>query len=178
MYGSDSGKSAKAKTLPKTSKKKVFFIRLSETVGAVLPWLYMLFVRSWHLQWGAIREERLETLPGDELIAESNYAVTTLEKNRAMVLHSCRNPITGKPVDSKSAKPGPYVDFSWAFVLRSLDSETSRLIIRMRRDYQPRWFTSIFAYPVFEPADSIMQIGILKGIKQRAENMQVLENAN
>ena len=49
-------------------------------LGALLPWVYAFFIRSWHLRWGAIEEELSKPLPGDELVPdpgiESTRAIT------------------------------------------------------------------------------------------------------
>ena len=49
-------------------------------LGTVLPWVYALLVRPWHLRWGAKDEEVSKPLPGDELVPnpaiESTRAIT------------------------------------------------------------------------------------------------------
>ncbi len=49
-------------------------------LGALLPWAYAFFIRSWHLRWGATDEEFSKPLPGDELVPdpgiESTRAIT------------------------------------------------------------------------------------------------------
>jgi hypothetical protein len=48
--------------------------------GALLPWAYAFFIRSWHLRWGATDEDFSTPLPGDELVPdpgiESTRAIT------------------------------------------------------------------------------------------------------
>src|SRR5215211_5607087 len=49
-------------------------------VGTLLPWVYLLIVRPWHMNWGATDEEVRKRLPGDELVPhpalESTRAIT------------------------------------------------------------------------------------------------------
>jgi hypothetical protein len=53
------------------------------TVGALAPWLYLLFVRPWHMRWGARDEEVRKWLPGDELVPHP-----TLESTRAVTVRA------------------------------------------------------------------------------------------
>jgi hypothetical protein len=64
----------------------------------------------------------------------------------------------------------PNTQFSWAFVLRQIDSDTTRLILRTRATYPVRWWTTPVAYLALGPADFVMaHVMLLRGIKQRAE---------
>lgn len=51
------------------------------TAGALLPWVYLLIVRPWHLSWGATGEDVRKRLPGDELVPHP-----TLESTRAVTI--------------------------------------------------------------------------------------------
>jgi len=61
----------------------------------------------------------------------------------------------------------------WAFILRPIDEQTTRLIVRGRGDYNPdlkNAFLNFLAWRVvFEPAHFIMERKMMLGIKQRAE---------
>lgn len=64
----------------------------------------------------------------------------------------------------------PNTSFSWVFVLRAIDEQTTRLILRTRASYPARWWTAPLAYLALGPADFIMaHVMLLRGIKQRAE---------
>jgi hypothetical protein len=52
-------------------------------VGALLPWVYLLIVRPWHLSWGATGEDVRKSLPGDELVPHP-----TLESTRAATIRA------------------------------------------------------------------------------------------
>jgi hypothetical protein len=49
--------------------------------GALLPWVYLLIVRPWHLRWGATGEDVRKRFPGDELVLHP-----TLESTRAVTI--------------------------------------------------------------------------------------------
>ena len=55
-------------------------LRPMMTVGALAPWVYLLVIRPWQMNWGATDEEVRVRLPGDELVPhpalESTRAVT------------------------------------------------------------------------------------------------------
>jgi hypothetical protein len=44
-------------------------LRRAASVGALLPWTYLLIGRPWHLRWGPTDEETRKSLPGDELVS-------------------------------------------------------------------------------------------------------------
>jgi hypothetical protein len=50
------------------------------TLGAVAAGVYLLFIRPWHLRWGATNEEVHHSMPGDDLVTrvltESTRAIT------------------------------------------------------------------------------------------------------
>jgi hypothetical protein len=52
-------------------------------VGALLPWVYLLIVRPWHMNWGATDEDVRKSLPGDEFVPHP-----TLESTRAVTIRS------------------------------------------------------------------------------------------
>jgi len=62
----------------------------------------------------------------------------------------------------------------WTFVLRPLDEQTTRLIIRGRGNFNPdfrsKLLNFLFWRVVFEPAHFIMERKMMRGIKERAED--------
>ena len=58
-------------------------LRPITTVGALLPWVYLLIVRPWHMRWGATDEDVRKSLPGDELVPHP-----TLESTRALTIRA------------------------------------------------------------------------------------------
>jgi hypothetical protein len=80
------------------------------------------------------------------------WIVAAVEPERALVLRS---------VDSR---------WSWALVLDPLDARRTRLIARTR-DGMMQGPLAPLKFLVAEPAHCIMEIGVLRGIKARAERM-------
>jgi hypothetical protein len=70
--------------LPDTYRSRaVRILRPIMTAGALLPWVYLLIVRPWHMNWGATDEEVRKRLPGDELVPHP-----TLESTRAITVRA------------------------------------------------------------------------------------------
>ncbi len=51
--------------------------------GTLLPWVFLLIIRPWHLSWGATGEDVRKSLPGDELVPHP-----TLESTRAVTIRA------------------------------------------------------------------------------------------
>lgn len=65
----------------------------------------------------------------------------------------------------------PETQFSWVFVLRALDADHTRLILRTRAAWARRWWMTPLAYLALGPADFVMaHVMLLRGIKLRAEH--------
>jgi hypothetical protein len=99
--------------------------------------------------------------PGD-LVPDSAdwsayFTVADVDPPHALVLHSTRHVI------------GPIrtIDFSWAFVIRGIGHGRSRLLIRARVEYTPRWALP-FVELIIGPADFVNAGAMLRGIRQRA----------
>jgi hypothetical protein len=90
------------------------------------------------------------------------FTVEKVEPPHGLVLHSTRHVI----------KPIKTVDFSWAFIIRALPQGRSRLLIRARTSYAPRWALP-FVELVIAPADFVNAGAMLRGIKQRVETAKV-----
>jgi hypothetical protein len=78
------------------------------------------------------------------------------------------HPFTAQPVDHAAAAAGPFMDWSWAFVLAALPGDLSRLAVRVRADYRPDWLAPL-VYAVLEPAHFLMERRMLLGLKARVE---------
>jgi hypothetical protein len=52
-------------------------------VGALAPWVYLLVIRPWHINWGATDEDVRKRLPGDDLVPHP-----TLESTRAVTIRA------------------------------------------------------------------------------------------
>jgi len=111
---------------------------------------------------------------GDSVLIapETPLAVARLEPNRLLVLHNTMNPFNAQTVDLDDPAPGPFIDWSWAFVLEELDESTTRLVVRVRGRYEPPWLAPLF-YALLEPAHFLMERKMMLGIKQRAEKVKL-----
>ena len=90
------------------------------------------------------------------------FTVARADPPHALVLHSTRHVL----------KPIRTIDFSWAFVVQEGSTiGQSRLFIRARARYSPRW-ACLFTEFVIGPADFVNAGGMLRGIKRRAESQR------
>jgi hypothetical protein len=109
-----------------------------------------------------VRAELQQLEAGDRIPDSADWSVfftvAEVDPPHALVLHSTRHVI----------KPIRTIDFSWAFVLRELDERSTRLVIRARTSFTPRW-ARLFTELVVGPADFINVHGMLHGIRRRAE---------
>jgi hypothetical protein len=87
------------------------------------------------------------------------FTVHTVDPPHAFVLHSMRHVI----------KPIRTIDFSWAFTIREIAPGKSRLFIRARTNYTPRWAVP-FVELVVGPADFVNAGAMFRGIKKRVES--------
>ena len=69
------------------------------------------------------------------------------------------------------AKPNEYYSLTgWTFYLKTIDSATTRLIVRYpSMEVRQSKFTKLYYYGLFEPLHFIMEAGMMMGIKQKAE---------
>lgn len=86
------------------------------------------------------------------------FSVEAVEPPYALVLHSSRHVF--EPIET--------IDLSRSFVIRALPPGRSRLLIRSRVDYTPRWVLPLVELGI-GPADFVNAGAVLRGIKRRAE---------
>mgnify|MGYP001551771848 CR=1 FL=1 len=148
-------------------------LRLSGELGLLNPDYHQRYKAQWKLNADRLLSEYQNLGFGDIIPdgpdAEAYFTVTHLQPEKALVLYSQRHIITGIPPDLDSPNPGPYTTFSWGFYLHAIDEHKTRLVIRVRANYFPRWRLAPLVYLVAEPADFIYNYGALHGIKQRVE---------
>jgi hypothetical protein len=108
------------------------------------------------------------------------YRVLAAEPEHHLVLWSLRHPGRGKAVDPRDdvalrrrerelRDGGVWLDYSWAFVLRPLGEDRTRLLVRCRGDLAPR-----AAWPLGAAlglVDAYETMGMLSGIRARAERL-------
>jgi hypothetical protein len=88
----------------------------------------------------------------------SYLQVAEIDPGRALVLRSPDVPGSGDA-------------FSWAFVLRQQDEESTRLIVRSRSVWGVGVGSLFFGRVLGEPAHFVMERAMTRGIKRRAEAM-------
>jgi hypothetical protein len=114
----------------------------------------------------------LQTLQvGDaiEIAPEMAYRVVALEPEQALVLFTQLDLGTWEAVEPGEALPERYMRSSWAWVLEPRGEDRTRLIVRVRSDYDDRWNDVLAAVVPNELGSLIMQPKTLRGIKARAE---------
>jgi uncharacterized protein YndB with AHSA1/START domain len=234
--------------LARPGRRRRLLLRPPLVGGALMPWVYFLLVRPWHLNWSVTEEEAHRPLPYDHLVprpvaqithaitinapaeevwkwlvqlgqgrggmysydwlenladldmhsteeivpelqdlevgdlvrlapermgAEAGLRVAAMEPGRALVLHQPANPESGRPHDREDPNLGRYYGWNWVFVLEEVDPDTTRLIVRSRVDGRPRYLIKTFYTLLLEFPHFVMERGMLKGIKRRAERASV-----
>jgi hypothetical protein len=119
--------------------------------------------------------QRLAVGDSVQIAPETALAVARLEPNRVLVLHNTMNPFNAQTVDLGEPDPGPYMNWTWAFILMELDKSTTRLIVRVRGSYEPRWLAPLF-YALLEPVHFLMERKMMLGIKERAERGKAIDS--
>jgi hypothetical protein len=104
-----------------------------------------------------------------EIAPEMGYQVVTLQPERALVLYVQLDLGTWEAVESGAALPERYLRSSWAWVLEPRGEDRTRLIVRVRSDYDDQWNDVLAAVVPNELGSLIMQPKTLQGIKARAE---------
>jgi hypothetical protein len=90
--------------------------------------------------------------------------VAVLDPSRALVLRYRMSLLTTAP--AREADRAIF-DWTWAFVLTTVDQGSCRLVVRVRADYRPRWLLPLLPF-LLEPAHFIMERKMLKTIERRA----------
>ena len=121
------------------------------------------------LQWGI--EERsaevvvpeLQALDVGDRVPDSRdqsvyFTVAAVEPERALVLVSARHLL----------RPMRSVHFTWAFVLEPVDKRRTRLLIRARAVFAPRWSWLLLG-PLISLGDFANATAMLHGIRARSE---------
>jgi hypothetical protein len=150
---------------------------------AVWPWIAQMGFPSYRAGWytphwldrltlgirassaDEIRVDLQDVEPGDRIPDSDDWSayftVVSAEPPHALVLHSTRH-IIG---------PIKTIDFSWAFVLRAGPGDQTRLFIRARANYTPRWAAAFVEF-VIGPGDFVNAGAMLRGIKARAQRFR------
>lgn len=98
------------------------------------------------------------------------FIVKEVDPAHAWVLYSDTHLKYLTPTFLHGTRLQSYGKFTWVFVLNPINQNSTRLILRTRTRYGPRWISSLFL-PILYLGESIIPALILNGIKQRAERM-------
>lgn len=85
-----------------------------------------------------------------------------------LVLHQPADLDTGRPLDRDDPTLGNYYGWNWTFVLGQAEGDRTRLIVLSSVDGAPRLQIKLL-YVLLEFPHFVMERGMLKGIKKRAE---------
>jgi hypothetical protein len=155
-------------------------ITIDAPPSALWPWIVQMgfpsYRAGWYtpywldrLQWGIkarsadnIRRDLQHLAVGDRVPDSVDWSVyftvAVVEHERALVLHSTRH-LLG---------PMRTIDFSWAFVLRPVAVQRTRLLIRARARCEPRYAWTLLG-SLIGIGDYLNASAMLRGIKRRSE---------
>jgi hypothetical protein len=98
------------------------------------------------------------------------YPVAVVQPGKSMVLGGTLDTKTGKPADPNDPALVEYFGGTNTFYLDEMGEKMTRLIFRLRLDWNPGFMTTL-AYRVFlEPISFVMARKMLLTLKERAEN--------
>jgi hypothetical protein len=117
-----------------------------------------------HPEWQDLRAgEDYVTLDPDETM---KMTIAVLEPERAFVV---RSGAPGEPPQEAGSLFRGEMAWTWGFYLEPIDARSSRLIIRSRALWRPTVPAAFARALGLEPAHFIMEEGMLRGIRDRAE---------
>jgi hypothetical protein len=97
------------------------------------------------------------------------FPVAILEPNRQLTLAGTLNTETGEEADPNDPELGAYFSGNQTFLLNETGEKGTRLIFRMRIDWNPSLLGNVAYKGVVEPLSFVMGRRTLLNVKQRAE---------
>jgi hypothetical protein len=168
-----------------------FATDIAATPAEVWPWLVQIgFGRAGWYTWfpldngGIASADRIrpelqglavgDVIPDGGRAAEGYgmWRVRELDRERALVLHSRRNPVDGKEIEPGAEAGQSFIDCSWVFALLETAPGKTRLRVRVRARLQgSAWIAPVarVAKLLFGLGDNVMENTLLAGIRARAE---------
>jgi hypothetical protein len=128
---------------------------LENLVGTNMPNVDELKPELQHWKVG----DKLWMYPPDKLAGAGHAVLQRLDPGRALVFGTRQ---VGTPAEQPT-------DGTWAFIVRPVDSRTTRLIVRGRAAASRSSAQRVFDRLVFEPTHFMMERKMMEGIKARAE---------
>lgn len=112
---------------------------------------------------------------GDLVAAAPNgsfgFPVAALQENEYLSLAGTINTATGKPGDPNDPELKAYFSGDQTFVIRRLNDKTSRLLFRMRIDWNPSRMNALINLGIIEPISFVMGRKMLLTVKRLAEGL-------
>ncbi len=169
--------------LPDADAEDTMGIDIAATPQAIWPWLVQMGCHraGWYsydrLDNGGV-PSATEIVPslqriavGDMLPArpegDGAFEVLQIEPEQALVLGGVYDVSTGEQTRFAAPKPARYWQVTWAFVLRPLDAQTTRLTVRARVGFAPTAVGVRTFWMV--PVHHFMEAEQLRNLKRRAE---------
>jgi hypothetical protein len=113
----------------------------------------------------------LQRLAVGDMVALSpvgGLTVEVLDRASALVLHYRMSLLTAQPASERDRAVS---DWTWAFVLTSVDQTSCRLLVRVRANYRPPWLRPFLPF-LLEPVHFMMERKMLRTIEGRARRAQ------
>ena len=102
------------------------------------------------------------------------FPVAVVELNRVLSLAGTINTRTGKPADIHDPNLDAYFAGDQTFFIERLDDRRSRLIFRMRVDWNPSFANDLIYRGIVEPISFVMGRKMLLNVKRRAETNAII----
>jgi hypothetical protein len=126
----------------------------------------LLFPGNWpsldRLDPALLRDLRAGDLIPDGPPGTAFYRVATAEPSHVLVLHSTTH------VPPGWQRYGAAIDWAWCFSLSRPAPQRTRVRSRVRGRTAPWWLTALYLAGIV-PADYVMAMGMLRGLKRRVE---------
>jgi hypothetical protein len=97
------------------------------------------------------------------------WEVAALEPNRFLGLRGLSDLRRGRILDPAQPRPSAYTEGLWAFLLKELPGERTRLVISGYQAMRPRWLERLFNYWLYIPVTWPMQARMLAVLKRNIE---------
>jgi hypothetical protein len=110
------------------SKRRLLLLRTPLVGGALLPWIYFLFVRPWHLRWSVTEDEARRPLPYDHLVPRPVAQIT-----HAITIHATIDEVWKWLVQLGQGRGGMY-SYDWLENLAGLDMHSTEEIVPQFQD--------------------------------------------
>lgn len=127
----------------------------------------LLFPDNWESLDRLVPDLLRDLVPGDTIPdgppGTAEYVVAQAEPPHVLVLRSTTHvpPGWGEKYDAR-------ITWTWCLTLTERPGGATRVHLRVRGSMSPRWFSALYVATIV-PADFVMAMGMLGGLKQRVE---------